>query len=215
MDFARLGWCDKGKACEQRHTFDCPDFAESGKCDRKGCRLQHVIRAAPAEAAADTTVGGARDNEESADAGLTQVTEEQGQALISSGKRTKRKRAFELGDGVGDEAGGETILPGGGGGSDGNAAGANGEGASGGLSFVPRGGKKQKGKAAAAFTQEKDYIGFDDDEGDDDDDDEEEDDEDSDEDSGQESVSSDDEDSEGSDSDSEDSEDGSDEEEDK
>lgn len=213
MDFARLGWCDKGKTCEQRHTFDCPDFVENGKCDRKGCRLQHVIRAAPAEAAGDTVLGGAGNTEESTDAESAQVTKEQGQALISSGKRTKRKRAFELGDGVGDEAGGETILPGGGCGSDGNTASANGEGASGGLSFAPRRGKKQKGKAAAAFTQEKDYIGFDDDDdGEDGDDDEEED---SDEGSDQESVSSDDEDREDSDSDSEDSEDDSDEEEDK
>ena len=44
-DFSKLGWCDKGAACTERHTWECPEFAEKGKCGRKGCRLLHVIRA--------------------------------------------------------------------------------------------------------------------------------------------------------------------------
>jgi hypothetical protein len=49
-----VGWCEAGRACERRHAWECPDFAESGKCTRKGCRLEHVIRAgADAEEGAD------------------------------------------------------------------------------------------------------------------------------------------------------------------
>ncbi|PWN21324.1 hypothetical protein BCV69DRAFT_166932 [Microstroma glucosiphilum] len=43
MDFARLGWCERGKGCTARHTFDCADFLEKGSCERKGCRLQHNV----------------------------------------------------------------------------------------------------------------------------------------------------------------------------
>ncbi|CDW98568.1 hypothetical protein [Sporisorium scitamineum] len=44
-DFSDYGWCDKGKDCEERHTYECPDFVEKGKCERKGCKLVHIIRA--------------------------------------------------------------------------------------------------------------------------------------------------------------------------
>jgi hypothetical protein len=40
-----MGYCEKGLECEHQHIRECPDFAETGKCDRKGCRLPHVIRA--------------------------------------------------------------------------------------------------------------------------------------------------------------------------
>lgn len=43
MDFARLGWCERGRSCTARHTFDCADFLEKGSCERKGCRLQHNV----------------------------------------------------------------------------------------------------------------------------------------------------------------------------
>ncbi|EKM50448.1 uncharacterized protein PHACADRAFT_129648 [Phanerochaete carnosa HHB-10118-sp] len=44
-DFAVLGYCEKGLDCENQHVRECPDFAEKGVCNTKGCKLPHVIRA--------------------------------------------------------------------------------------------------------------------------------------------------------------------------
>ncbi|KAH7105800.1 hypothetical protein BKA62DRAFT_687999 [Auriculariales sp. MPI-PUGE-AT-0066] len=44
-DFAVLGYCEKGADCDKQHIRECPDFAEKGSCDKKGCKLPHVIRA--------------------------------------------------------------------------------------------------------------------------------------------------------------------------
>ncbi|KAF7370309.1 Zinc finger CCCH domain-containing protein 3 [Mycena sanguinolenta] len=46
--FAVLGFCAQGLECPHSHVRECPDFAESGTCTRKGCKLPHVIRAAGA-----------------------------------------------------------------------------------------------------------------------------------------------------------------------
>nr|OQO28958.1 hypothetical protein B0A51_03766 [Rachicladosporium sp. CCFEE 5018] len=46
--FATLGFCDKGKLCDKRHVFECPDYAETGECKNFAagkCKLQHVTRA--------------------------------------------------------------------------------------------------------------------------------------------------------------------------
>ncbi|KAL4765085.1 CCCH zinc finger protein [Aspergillus foveolatus] len=43
--FATLGYCDKGEACEERHVHECPDYANTGVCKKKHCRLPHVDRA--------------------------------------------------------------------------------------------------------------------------------------------------------------------------
>ena len=40
-----LGYCEKGLECSGAHVRECPDFAESGTCKIKGCKLPHVIRA--------------------------------------------------------------------------------------------------------------------------------------------------------------------------
>lgn len=42
--FSQYGWCQRGDRCIHRHTFDCPDFLRKGQCDRRGCRLMHVVR---------------------------------------------------------------------------------------------------------------------------------------------------------------------------
>lgn len=42
--FVELGWCEKGDECKLRHSVECPEFAETGTCSRKGCRLPHVVR---------------------------------------------------------------------------------------------------------------------------------------------------------------------------
>lgn len=44
-DFAVLGYCANGLDCDKQHVRECPDFAERGRCEIKGCKLPHVIRA--------------------------------------------------------------------------------------------------------------------------------------------------------------------------
>ncbi|KAL4973783.1 hypothetical protein BDW66DRAFT_141323 [Aspergillus desertorum] len=44
-DFATLGYCEKGETCEERHVHECPDYANTGICKKKHCRLPHVDRA--------------------------------------------------------------------------------------------------------------------------------------------------------------------------
>ncbi|KAF8475242.1 hypothetical protein DFH94DRAFT_795213 [Russula ochroleuca] len=44
-DFAVLGFCEAGIECSKQHVRECPDFAESGECPNKFCKLPHVIRA--------------------------------------------------------------------------------------------------------------------------------------------------------------------------
>lgn len=46
-EFSKVGWCDKGRDCTNRHTWDCPSFVRYGQCKAKGCRLLHIIRAGP------------------------------------------------------------------------------------------------------------------------------------------------------------------------
>jgi hypothetical protein len=44
-DFAVLGYCERGLDCDHQHVRECPDFAEKGACETRGCKLPHVIRA--------------------------------------------------------------------------------------------------------------------------------------------------------------------------
>ncbi|EGP92129.1 uncharacterized protein MYCGRDRAFT_66788 [Zymoseptoria tritici IPO323] len=46
--FATLGYCAKGPDCDDRHVFECPDYASTGHCanhEKGACALQHVDRA--------------------------------------------------------------------------------------------------------------------------------------------------------------------------
>ncbi|KAJ5763038.1 hypothetical protein N7533_001719 [Penicillium manginii] len=43
--FATLGYCEKGAECTERHVHECPDYANSGVCHKKRCKLPHVDRA--------------------------------------------------------------------------------------------------------------------------------------------------------------------------
>lgn len=43
-DFVGLGWCERGEKCTERHVWECPDFEEKGVCNKRGCKLGHVIR---------------------------------------------------------------------------------------------------------------------------------------------------------------------------
>ncbi|THH21184.1 hypothetical protein EUX98_g8431 [Antrodiella citrinella] len=62
-DFAVLGYCEKGLDCDKQHVRECPDFAEKGICNTKGCKLPHVIRAnrnrAPPTTTTTSTTGDA------------------------------------------------------------------------------------------------------------------------------------------------------------
>jgi hypothetical protein len=55
-DFAVLGYCEAGIECSKQHVRECPDFAESGQCPNKFCKLPHVIRANRARKPASTPV---------------------------------------------------------------------------------------------------------------------------------------------------------------
>jgi hypothetical protein len=55
-DFAVLGYCEAGIECSKQHVRECPDFAESGACPNKFCKLPHVIRANRARKPASTPV---------------------------------------------------------------------------------------------------------------------------------------------------------------
>jgi len=43
--FANLGYCEQGAACQDRHVYECPDYANTGACRNRKCRLPHVDRA--------------------------------------------------------------------------------------------------------------------------------------------------------------------------
>jgi hypothetical protein len=39
-----LGWCERGLECKERHVWECPEFSETGACNKRGCKYPHVIR---------------------------------------------------------------------------------------------------------------------------------------------------------------------------
>ncbi|KAI9751641.1 MAG: hypothetical protein M1835_001194 [Candelina submexicana] len=43
--FASLGFCEKGAQCAERHVHECPNYANTGICHEKKCRLPHIDRA--------------------------------------------------------------------------------------------------------------------------------------------------------------------------
>jgi len=44
-EFATLGYCSRGAECEERHAYECPDYANGGICNKNKCTLPHVDRA--------------------------------------------------------------------------------------------------------------------------------------------------------------------------
>ncbi|CAN8098643.1 unnamed protein product [Discula destructiva] len=40
-DFSYYGYCDRGISCPDRHSFECPDFSNTGICENPGCKLPH------------------------------------------------------------------------------------------------------------------------------------------------------------------------------
>jgi hypothetical protein len=64
-----LGYCEKGIDCDKRHVLECPDYAETGDCTNKKCKLPHTrhahVERQKAGAGEDSEV---EDDEEAADA---------------------------------------------------------------------------------------------------------------------------------------------------
>ncbi|KAF2806622.1 uncharacterized protein BDZ99DRAFT_465419 [Mytilinidion resinicola] len=63
--FGRLGYCDKGADCPDRHMFECPDYANKGMCRNAKCRLLHVDRASQlrSKAAAADSLAASEDDD--------------------------------------------------------------------------------------------------------------------------------------------------------
>lgn len=65
--FATLGYCEKGAECHERHVHECPDYANTGTCNRKRCKLPHVDRAGQIRKNAANKAGSPEEDDEEAD----------------------------------------------------------------------------------------------------------------------------------------------------
>lgn len=65
-DFGTLGYCEKGAECGERHVHECPDYANTGVCNKKRCRLPHVDRAGQIRKKTATKAGSPDENESDA-----------------------------------------------------------------------------------------------------------------------------------------------------
>lgn len=145
-DFSDYGWCERGRECEGRHTYECPDFVEKGKCERKGCKLVHVIRA--------TEPGGGRGEEEKGEEGEMLFMRDDAAAneeeeVEEEGRKGKRKRPLmqtELDD--------DQLLP------DEEHDYQQSEGGEGDEQLNFAGSKRKRTKA---FSKQQDFISFNDD----------------------------------------------------
>ncbi|CAD6890721.1 unnamed protein product [Tilletia laevis] len=100
--FSKLGYCENGKECDERHTFECPEFAASGKCSNPTCRLMHIVSAGGMEEGGVGELVFERD-----DAAAEGNGDEDEEMVESPKKKGKRKRddGEDVGDGdLGDEA---------------------------------------------------------------------------------------------------------------
>lgn len=164
-DFSDYGWCGRGKDCEQRHTYECPEFVEKGKCERKGCKLVHVIRASRPESnvsanGVEATQGGVQDDDlfvrddAAAEEAQADLSHEHAEHALGGTKRKRPLMQTELDDD-------QPILP-------------DDEDEDEQVNFANiNESRRTKRRKAKAFTQQKDFISFDDigDEQEDDDDD--------------------------------------------
>ncbi|TKY87989.1 hypothetical protein EX895_003085 [Sporisorium graminicola] len=160
-DFSDYGWCERGKDCSERHTYECPDFVEKGKCERKGCKLVHVIRASQpsdphlgAPEHEEPAGGGVQDGDlfMRDDAAAAEESQDEHHESSRTGKRKRPLMQTELDDDQlllpedddddhdGQEEDDEQV----------NFANAHDS-------------RKAKRRKAKAFTQQKDFISFDDD----------------------------------------------------
>lgn len=55
--FGKYGYCGVGRACPDKHVYECPDYANTGHCPNSTCRLPHVERARQLRKQAGATNG--------------------------------------------------------------------------------------------------------------------------------------------------------------
>jgi len=78
-DFAVLGYCERGLECEHQHVRECPDFAEKGSCEIRGCKLPHVIRANRSRKVADNATRSGMPEDKKGENDKVVMTAEDGQ----------------------------------------------------------------------------------------------------------------------------------------
>ncbi|KAJ9137885.1 Zinc finger CCCH domain-containing protein 3 [Pleurostoma richardsiae] len=62
--FGLYGYCEKGASCADRHSYECPDFSNTGTCKNKRCKLLHRERASVLRKATAARNGAAEDDED-------------------------------------------------------------------------------------------------------------------------------------------------------
>ena len=78
VPFVSLGWCENGIECKERHVWECPEFSETGKCGKRGCKLPHVLRRRPGEGDASAQISdGVNDTQEAASISASDVDNEE------------------------------------------------------------------------------------------------------------------------------------------
>lgn len=78
-DFAVLGYCERGLECDHQHVRECPDFAEKGSCETRGCKLPHVIRANRSRKVADNATRSSTTEDKKDESDKAVMTAEDGQ----------------------------------------------------------------------------------------------------------------------------------------
>ena len=81
--FANLGYCEEGAACQERHVQECPDYANTGACQNRKCRLPHVDRAGQIRKIVANKVGDSDDAKEENSSDISSEDED-GYAAIDS-----------------------------------------------------------------------------------------------------------------------------------
>lgn len=66
--FAFLGYCGRGAHCNERHVHECPNYANTGVCNKEKCQLPHVDRAGQIRKhTANIRIGSAKTSESDGD----------------------------------------------------------------------------------------------------------------------------------------------------
>ncbi|GAA5897527.1 hypothetical protein JCM6882_003508 [Rhodosporidiobolus microsporus] len=97
-DFAEFGWCPRGEECVERHVRECWRFAETGKCEVKGCREPHVLRRKHDSEEEDEDSEEEDEDEEEGEEGRSALggREEDGKEAAGAGSKRKRRESTDL-----------------------------------------------------------------------------------------------------------------------
>ena len=101
--FGRLGYCEKGLQCVERHVFECPDYTNKGVCTTPGCRLPHLKHAGRwrktlDEAAKDKKEEKKNEKKRKADAKANGRAKERGSGGRANGSANDEDMVLELTD---------------------------------------------------------------------------------------------------------------------